>query len=201
MRHEMKHIMKKRSRLFRLICRTAILFAITIHGNAGATTLARMSLEKLARSAPLIVRARCVGNSTRWDAGEIWTFTNFNVEEIWRGSAPPEITVHLLGGRLGNLTSTVSGVPRFLPGEEVVLFLEPTARGDFSVTSWAQGTLRIRRDPGTGAENATQDSASVATFDSATHRFETQGIRNISLDVLRSRIDSAWRGAGSRSAP
>ena len=201
MRHEMRSAIKLLRQILRLVCEIAFLSAVAIHGSADATTLARMSLEKMARSAPLIVRARCLGNSARWDAGEIWTFTNFNVEEIWRGSAPPEITVRLLGGRLVNLTSTVSGVPRFLPGEEVVLFLEPTARGDFSVTSWAQGILRIRREPGTSAENATQDSASVATFDPATRRFEAQGIRNFPLDALRSRIDAAWRAASARSAP
>src|SRR4029077_20864135 len=140
------------------------------------------SIEKMARTAPLVVRARCIGNSTAWDVGEIWTFTNFNVEETWRGSSPPEIAVRLLGGKIGNLTSTVSGVPRFHPGEEVVLFLEPTARGDFSITSWAQGTLRLRRATRTGEESVTQDSASIATFDPPPRRFEARGIQNLSLD-------------------
>src|SRR5277367_4285261 len=83
---------------------------------AEATTLARMSLGQMSLTAKLIVRAKCVENSTRWDAGEIWTFTSFDVEETWRGSAPGIITVRLLGGRSGNLTSSVSGVPRFRPG-------------------------------------------------------------------------------------
>ena len=90
-----------------------------------------------------------------------------------------------------------TGVPRFEPGEEVILFLEPTPRGDFSVTSWAQGTLRIRRDPRTGEENATQDSASIATFDPATRRFEAVGIRNLALADLRSRVDAALSNKGS----
>ena len=91
---------------------------------ASGTTLMRMSLAQISQAAQAIVRARCIGNSTRWDAGEIWTFTSFDIEETWSGSAPAQISVRLLGGRVGNLTSTVSGVPRFSPGEEVVLFLE-----------------------------------------------------------------------------
>ncbi len=94
---------------------------------ASGTTLMRMSLAQITQAAQVIVRARCIGNSTRWDAGEIWTFTSFDVEETWSGSAPAQISVRLLGGSVGNLTSTVSGVPRFSPGEEVVLFLESTA--------------------------------------------------------------------------
>jgi hypothetical protein len=193
----MKRHSKMRLIVFRFVCGFPLLVVAAIHGNISATTLARMPLEKMARTAPLIVRARCSGNSTRWDAGEIWTFTNFDVQETWRGSAPPVIAVRLLGGRLGNLTSTVSGVPRFQAGEEVILFLQPTSRGDFSVVSWAQGTMRIRRDPRTGEENVTQDSASVATFDPATRRFEAVGFRNVAVGDLRARVEAALRPAGS----
>ena len=129
---------------------TVLLFVLSTSQPASGTTLMRMSLAQISQAAQVIVRARCIGNSTRWDAGEIWTFTSFAVEETWSGSAPAQISVRLLGGRVGNLTSTVSGVPRFSPGEQVVLFLAPTARGDFSVVSWEQGTFRIRRDVRTG---------------------------------------------------
>ena len=118
-----------------------------IHPPARATTLKRMSVADLSRAAHTIVRVRCVTNSTRWDAGEIWTFTTFDVEETWKGSAPAQITVRLLGGHAGNLTSTVSGVPRFAPGEELILFLERTPAQDFSIVSWMQGTFRIGAQP------------------------------------------------------
>lgn len=158
-----------------------------------ATTLMRMSLAQMAHAAQLIVRARCAGNSTGWDAGEIWTFTSFDVEEAWHGSAPSRISVRLLGGRAGNITSTVSGIPRFSPGEEVVLFLEPTPRGDFSIVSWEQGTFRLRRDARAGEEIAVQDTASFPVFDPATRRFETAGIRDLPIPTLRSRVDAAVR--------
>jgi hypothetical protein len=173
----------------------ALLFAICGASAARATTIERMPLEKMSRMAKVIVRARCTGNSTSQNAGEIWTLTNFAVEQVWRGTAPAQITVRLLGGRVGNLTSSVSGVPRFRAGEEVLLFLEPTSRGDFSVVSWEQGTFRIRRDPATGQESATQDTASFETFDPATRRFLTTGIRRAPLDALHARVDAALRGA------
>ena len=184
---------KMRNKIWIASCVT-LLFAICKASPASATTIERMSLEKMSRTARMIVRARCVGNSTRQNAGEIWTFTNFAVEEVWRGTAPSQITVRLLGGRAGNLTSSVSGVPRFRAGEEVLLFLEPTPRGDFSVVSWEQGTFRIRRDPATGRESATQDTASFATFDPATRRFEAAGIRRTPVDALHARVDAALRG-------
>jgi hypothetical protein len=136
-------------------------------------------------------RAVHLENATAWDAGEIWTFTSFEVREAWKGAPPETITVRLLGGTFGDLESSVSGVPRFQPGEDVVLFLERTSRSDFSVVSWEQGTFRIRRDARTGEQIATQDTASFATFDTRTRRFQADGIRNVPLDLLRAQVQAA----------
>jgi hypothetical protein len=167
---------------------------------ARATTLLRMSLAQMSQTANLIVRAQCTGGRTEWDGGEIWTLTTFRAEEIWRGAmAAPQFRVRLIGGRAGNFTSSVSGVPRFRPGEEVVLFLEKTGRGDFTVVSWEQGTFRIGRDGATGAENVTQDTASFATFDPATRRFDAAGVRHLAMASFRARVDAALRASsGSR---
>jgi hypothetical protein len=175
---------------------TAIL--ATTSANALATTLLRMSLSKMSQTAKVIARARCVGSSASWDAGEIWTFASFDTEETWRGSPPSRFTVRLIGGRIGNLTSSVSGVPRFSPGEDVILFLEPTRRGDFSVVGWEQGTFRIRRDPQTGEASVSQDTASFGTFDPVTRQFEVEGIRRMSLTAFRARIAALLSGGTGR---
>src|SRR5271154_2468761 len=159
-----------------------------------ATTLERMSVAKMTQHAQLVVRAQCLANSVAWDSGEIWTFTSFEVEDSWKGvptGALQQVTVRLLGGSAGNLTSTVSGVPRFRPGEEVILFLQTTTRGDFSVVSWAQGTFRIHRDARSGAEIVVQDTAAFDTYDPATRQFDAEGIRNLPVEGLRLRVQSA----------
>lgn len=172
----------------------SFLFGYTTQG----TTIERMSLAKLARTAPLIVRARCLANDTSWDAGEIWTFASFSTEESWKGPAPAQFRVRLLGGRVGPLTSSVSGVPHFQPGEEVVLFLEPSGRGDFRVASWVQGTFRIRRDVRGGGEEVTQDTASFAAFDPATRRYEPGGVRNEGMAEFRAQVEAALTGDSHR---
>ncbi len=181
-------MMSKLRRIRFASCCVALLAA---GGAAKATTLVRMSVAQMSHAAQAIVRARCLENSIGWDTGEIWTFTSFEVQEMWQGSAPPRITVRLLGGRVGNFTSSVSGVPRFRAGEEVVLFLERTPRGDFSVVSWEQGTFRIRRAATTGSESVTQDSASFATFDRATRQFDAAGIRNLPIETFRAQVEAA----------
>jgi hypothetical protein len=171
-----------------------MLAALALCAPLRATTLLWMSVAQMAQRAPLIVRARCLANSAGWDAGEIWTLTSFDVVEVWRGAASGRITVRLLGGTAGNLTSSVSGVPRFRPGEEVVLFLEPTPRGDYSVLSWEQGTLRIRRDHVTNEEIVTRDASSFATFNPLTRRFEPNGAPDMATASLRKQIDATLRG-------
>ena len=157
------------------------------------TTLAHMSVAKLTHVSRLILRARCVQNSTAWDAGEIWTFTTYEPTEVWKGSAQSHVRVRLLGGRVGNLTSNVSGVPRFHAGEDVVLFLTPTTLGDFSVVSWVQGTFRIHHDQRSGEDLGAQDSDSFETFDPFTRKFAASGIRDLSLQELRSQVAAALR--------
>ena len=184
--------------MLRGILPAVALLAISVCRPADATTLMRMSFAQMARASQLIVRARCMGETTNWDAGEIWTFTSFRVEETWHGAAPSQISVRLLGGRYGNVTSKVSGVPRFAAGEEVILFLERTRRGDFSVVSWEQGTFRIHRDASGGRELAVEDTAAFPVFDPATRQFAATGIRNVPVAELRSRVGAALQGDPGR---
>jgi hypothetical protein len=169
-----------------------------LEGAAHATTLERMSLEKMSQITKTIARVRCISNATIWDSGEIWTVTIFDVEQTWRGTLPAQITVRLLGGRLGGITSTVSGVPRFSPGEEAVLFLERMPSGDLSVVSWQQGVFRIRHNNRGGDESVTQDTASFATFDQRTRRMQTVGISRMPLSDFRADVENAIAAAGGK---
>jgi hypothetical protein len=192
-----REMMKLRTKSRWLLAAASLLLALLSAFTADATTIARMSLVQMAQAAPLIVRARCAANSVAFDAGEIWTFTSLQVEEVWRGEAPPQITVRLLGGTMGNLTSHVSGVPQFRPGEDVILFLQPTKRSDFSVVSWEQGTFRVTRDLAATAAYVTQDTASFATFDPATRQFQATGIRHMPLESFRAQVAASLQSERS----
>lgn len=159
-------------------------------GLASGTTLARMSVAQMIRAATLIVRARCISSSARWEHGEIWTLTAFAVTDTWKGSAVDEITVRTLGGSLGNVASRVSGVPEFRSGEEVVLFLEPSAAGGLTIVSWQQGTFRVRRDARTGRDRATQD-VSAPLFGGGSSSPVALLSRDETLDGLRREVEAA----------
>ncbi len=154
---------------------------------AGATTIARMNLRQLAAASRAVVRARCLGNNSRWEGGEIWTFSRFDTLEAFKGSPPGEFTVQLIGGQAGGIESIVAGVPRFFPGEEVILFLAPAAGGGDSVTAWEEGTFRVTRDAA-GHALVTQDMAAEEVYDRAKRRFRNENIRRMPLSAFRRKI-------------
>jgi hypothetical protein len=186
-------------RIRRTICELgAALLVICLYTNdMRATTLVRMDLRDLAQSAQLIVRARCEGSQTRWDGGSIWSLYEFTVLESFKGAPPHLLLVRLPGGRIGHLETKIDGVPKFRAGEEVILFAEQTSGGGTSITSWAQGTFRVRRGVA-GEPRLTQDTSHFAVFDPATRSFTPAGIRDISLIEFRKQLAEALHAEGTR---
>jgi hypothetical protein len=154
---------------------------------AAATTLLRMSLSQMAQAADTIVRGRCIGISSRWDAGSIWTFADVDLVETLKGSPPARIIVRLPGGRVGNLATHVDAAPSLQPGDEKILFLEKTRANDYAVTAWAEGAFRIGRNS-RGEETVTQESSEIPVFDAVTRQFATQGIHNVPISDFRQRL-------------
>jgi hypothetical protein len=53
---------------------------------ASATTMSRLKLNDLAQESTAVARLRCLGSTSLWEQGEIWTETKFEVEQ--REKAP-----------------------------------------------------------------------------------------------------------------
>src|SRR5579859_5738472 len=158
-----------------------------------ATTLSRLKLEDLAQESTAVARLRCLGTTSRWERGEIWTETRFEVLQREKGALPGIVTVRLLGGSVGHLHSRVEEVPAFHTGEEVYLFLWSHEGEPYQVLGWSQGTFRIARNPQSGLEIVTQDSASSAIFDPHARTFRRGGIRNLPVAIFRAKLHRALR--------
>jgi len=158
---------------------------------ANATTLSRLRFEELVKQATAVARLRCLSVESRWQDGEIWTETRFETVEVNKGLLPGVVSVRMLGGSLGNLHSRVEGVPGFRPGEEAYVFLWGREGEPFRVLGWSQGTFRITRDPQTGAERVTQDSAGAPIFNPLTRQFRHGGIRNLPAAIFQLKLRKA----------
>ena len=158
---------------------------------ANATMLSRLRFEELVKQATAVARLRCLGVESRWQDGEIWTETQFEVVELNKGLLPGVVSVRMLGGSLGHLHSRVEGVPAFHLGEEAYVFLWGREGEPFRVLGWSQGTFRITRDPRTGVERVTQDSAAAPIFDPLTRQFRHSGIRNLPVAIFQLKLRKA----------
>jgi hypothetical protein len=156
---------------------------------ANATTLARLQFFQLVQHSSAIGRMRCVDTQTRFEDGEIWTDTVFEVVQHDKGYLPSPIVVRTPGGKFQHLHSHVDGVPEFRPGEEVFLFLTGRPGMPFRIVGWTQGTFRIRKNLRTGLETVTQDSAEVPVFDPQTSQFTKAGIKDLRIDLFLEKMN------------
>ncbi len=158
---------------------------------ANATTLSRLRFEELANQATAVARVRCIGVESRWQDGEIWTETQFEIVEVNKGLLPGVISVRMLGGQIGNLHSRIEGAPTFRAGEEAYVFLWGHEGEPFRVLGWSQGTFRISRDTRTEVERVTQDSSAAPVFDPRTRQFRHSGIRNLPVAIFQLKLRKA----------
>jgi hypothetical protein len=189
--------MNYQARRRRQIVAALLLAVVSVAFAARATTLERMGLGQLAQAADMVVRARCASSSGRWENGTIWTFSEFDVTERFKGSSPARIQVRSPGGRVGHVSTRVEEAPEFRPGDEAVLFLEAASDGSYGVNTWAEGTFRIRKGSGAGPELVTQDSSGSAVFDPVTRQFRNEGIRNLAWSEFQRRLADALSRPGA----
>jgi hypothetical protein len=158
---------------------------------ATSTTLAPLKFDDLALQASAVARVRCLRAESRFRDGEIWTRTEFAVIEQNKGSLSGIVEVEMPGGVVGHLHARVEEVPSFAPGEEVYLFLWTAQSGAYRILGWSQGSFRIRRDPVTGLDMVTQDSAAAPIFDPVSHQFRHSGVRNLPMPVFQLKLRRA----------
>lgn len=164
---------------------------------ANATTLTPLNFDDLAQQAAAVARLRCISSESRWEGGEIWTETQFEVVERDKGALGGTVSVRMLGGRAGSFYSRVDGVPAFRVGEEVYLFLWGKPGEPYRVLGWSQGTFRIAHDARSGIESVTQESAS-ANFERHSRQFHSEGIRGMALPAFREKLRQALTRGSTR---
>ena len=126
---------------------------LAIESQAFAASYLPLSDGDLAHRAPVIVRARVVGQEVYKDNQDgqaiVVTRTRFEPLEILKGAIDSEtFVVDLPGGGLGDAVSWVPGTPTFETGGEVLLFLSPPPPGgaSFSLTEFGLSKFDLVED-------------------------------------------------------
>lgn len=123
---------------------------------AGATSLRRASLDGLVASNRLIVVGEVLEASSYWNADGTFMLTDVRisaVDVLKGGVADREVTLTLLGGTVGDLTTLIIGGAELIPGRAYVLFLDrqdlPGVEKALTVSDHSQGVFDLEMT-GTG---------------------------------------------------
>ncbi len=133
----------------RYICRGILLIAIVcglinVRAVYGATA-GNVVVEKLARSADLILVGKCLTSYSAWNGAntEICTYSLIDPLRIIKGVSDKPFLVETLGGQVGSLVSTVIGSPKFVDEQDYLLFLSIKSNGQLGVVGLNKGKFNV----------------------------------------------------------
>jgi hypothetical protein len=144
----------RRARRLRFAVAAALLSLLPLVARpAAAMTILPLDLPALTQQAARIFVGRVEHIESGRDANGLpVTWTTFAVEQTVKGPDGTHVTLKQLGASLGPADARVlphPGLPRYRPGESVVLFVHPqSALGLTSPVGLGQGCFRIRDDHG-----------------------------------------------------
>lgn len=137
----------------RRLLRGALVLAIaaSIVAPAGATTLVRADLDKLAAENATVVLGEVENVHSYWNADGTFILTDvyFKAHEVIKGDLQKrrELKITLMGGTVGDLTTLIIGAPELVPGNTYVLFLNeedlPGAPSALTVRDLVQGAFDV----------------------------------------------------------
>ena len=176
----------------------ALFFSVLLLGlSASATSMLRVDLPELSRSADVIVHGTVRRLESRWsgDGRLIVTDVEIQVTEALKGEAPGTLVITQPGGRVGDIGQRVNGLATFAPAEEVVVFLTRQGSRDFRVAGMAQGKYQVLRSAGTAGKvealAVPESTADTLLVDAATHAPTASSQQSLPLAQLKTAIRAA----------
>lgn len=118
-----------------------------------------LSIEELATQATYIVEGRILDVRGEWnsDRTQIFSIVRFAVANNMKNEFPlPEVTMKVLGGEIPaeQIGMALPELPRFVAGDNMILFLGANPQTPFPVIGQTQGAIHLVADPATGAPMA-----------------------------------------------
>ncbi len=133
-----------------LRCVVAIAVVAGVVAPASATTLIRADLDDLAAANRTIVVGEVLDMHSYWNVEGTFILTDVRVAaiEVLKGKPrDAELTVTVMGGTVGELTTLIVGGAELVSGNSYVLFLNeedlPGVRGSLTVRDHCQGVFEI----------------------------------------------------------
>jgi hypothetical protein len=172
--------------MLRHVLRPAI--ALVFAGGLSAATLEYLSLEQMARKSTLIVRGRVSSTATLQRGSVLYTLSQVEVLERWKGGPLSRVAVAVPGGVSAGVRQTFSGAPKLVEGREYLFFLWAGRSGLNQVMGLSQGVFDIER--GTQGAYALRAPSSETMLDSAGRTVQDEAVR-MPLADLKALVERA----------
>lgn len=131
-----------------------LVLAMWIAAPLGATTLVRMGLDELVAGNERVIVGEVIDAVSYWNEDQTFILTDVSIapDETIKGKAKGKLTVTLLGGKVGDLTTLIVGGAELIPGRSYVLFLNPEklpgTRQVLTLPDHSQGAFEITAQKG-----------------------------------------------------
>jgi len=126
---------------------------------ARATTVIAPDFDTMVGTSDYIVRAVVRSVHSEWRPNPdqpghryIGTLVELDVKEIIKGTPPSPLVLDLVGGRVDDRELTIDGAPKFVAGEESILFVKGNGRQIVPLVGMHHGYYPVKRDKRTGQD-------------------------------------------------
>ncbi len=171
---------------------------------AGATTLIREDLDHLVAGNATIILGEVLDVRSHWNDEGTFILTDVRIAplEIFKGKLRNrELTVTLMGGTVGDLTTLIVGGAELIPGKSYVLFLNeedlPGVKGVRTVRDHSQGAFDVvlAKD---GIRAVSQANRHPLVPDAKGITEPPGGRQGLPLDTLKQEIREIVKNQGAR---
>lgn len=126
---------------------------------ARATTVIAPSFDRLVDNSEYIVRATVKSVTSEWrdipdqpGSRYIASRVELDVGEVIKGSPPSPLVLEVAGGKVGDRELTIDGAPRFVVGQETIVFVKGNGRQVIPLVGMMHGKYDVRKNKKTGRE-------------------------------------------------
>lgn len=128
-----------------------------------ATTVIPPSFPELVEKAEAIYRGRVTTVESRHvdrpdGSRVIKTFVTVAIEKVLKGAAQNAITLELLGGRVGDESLIITGMPKFTVGAEEFVFVQRNGVQFCPLVAVMHGRYRVLHDAAQGRDYVARDN-------------------------------------------
>lgn len=128
------------------------LLFIALPRPALATTVVPPDFAMLVNESDYIVHAVVKSVNSEWREKQghraIFTLVEMEVVEVINGKPPQPLVLEMLGGRVGDEEIAVQGMPKFIVGQEDILFVRGNGRQFYPLTAAMHGRYPVVRENG-----------------------------------------------------